>query len=258
MSGLLPSLSRAAISHDPAQRAGGASSQLHGGNRARISVTADGRRPSRGNAERYDARRDAWLELLVDGLTFDLLGLAPGPALDTPAISHLFSVPTDLDLGAMDAIGLFPGPHLCGGANSLPVVRTMLALASDMAEALGAVRAVVWSPASSAIAPAFFRKIVASWLRGGPFPAMGVVSYAVDGEGGLQSEGLAFFNGQELALSPALSDDRIAATRLAARLVHELVASGAITEDTVFATEDGGQIMLSPDTAGRTIRVTGM
>ena len=37
------------------------------------------------------AQDEVWLELLRDGLTFDLRGLAPGPCPGVPPITHRFA-----------------------------------------------------------------------------------------------------------------------------------------------------------------------
>ena len=72
-------------------------------------------------AELSQASRDTdWLELLLDGLTFDLRGLAPGPAMVAPEVAYRFSCDVDC-LADAEAVSLRPGPHIAAGAHSLPV-----------------------------------------------------------------------------------------------------------------------------------------
>ena len=71
-------------------------------------------------------------ELLLDGLTFDLVGLPPGPALPTPGIDYHFNCEA-AGLDRTEAFGLFPGPHIASGLHSLPVLRTLLRLGAALA-----------------------------------------------------------------------------------------------------------------------------
>lgn len=215
--------SRLIVSHDPL-----------GGQAQTVSL---------GGTQGNDA--NAWLELLQDGLTFDLLGLAGGPALLPDAIDHRLGCAESLDGGEFEAIGLFPGPHLSEGASSLPVLRTMLSAARTLIEALDGCVAVYWSPARSAIATGFFVRMVEEWLEGGPFPAMGLVGYRFDPSGALETDGLDFLIGRELRVDPSLCADRIAVTRMAARIVHVLVGSQLPVDSMPFAFE-GRELRLVP------------
>lgn len=195
-----------------------------------------------------------WLELLTDGLTFDVLGLSPDPAIAVPTIRHHVASTAE-DVTECEAIGVFPGPHIAHGAHALPVVRAMLRLGAALVRELGTVQAVSWPPAGSSIAPEFFSSSVEAWLKGGPFPALGLVGIVFDDEGRLRSDGLSFFTGAELELSEELSQDRLAATRLFVRLVHELVGSDVPEEAVQVTTEDAGMLTLEPDPRERLIRV---
>ena len=53
-------------------------------------------------------------------------------------------------------------------------------------------------PARTAIEPELFVRSVDAWLGGGAFPALGLVALTDTPEGGLISEGLTFFAGQEI------------------------------------------------------------
>ena len=171
---------------------------------------------------------DNWVELLRDGLTFDLIGLKPGPAVDKAEVRHRFgSVSANVE-DATEAIGLYPGPHLEKGAHTLPVLRTLLGIAADLATAFDSVRAVIFAPSGCVLAPDLFIKLVADWQDGGPFPSPGLVGFAFNSERELRTDGLAFVIGRELALDPYLAGDRVEGARLASRLVDVLVGQGSI------------------------------
>lgn len=226
----------AAITHDPAEHPPGSS----------LDGEGDGRRPGE------------WLELLQSGMTFDLLGLSPGPSVASPAIAHRLACDAHFDPADHEAIALVPGPHLADGANSLPIVRAMLDLACGIARRIVGVRTICWSPARSAVAMPMFCQSVEQWLGGGPFPALGLTSFSLDERGAMRSEGLAHFLGQELSIAPELASDRIAATRLGARLVHDLVARGRLESPREFIAEDGLGFLLSPSENASQIEVRRM
>lgn len=201
------------------------------------------------------SRSGDWLEVLHWGMTFDCLGLAPGPAVAVPDVVQRLNLPVDLETGSLDALVLVPGPHLADAANSLPVVRSMLDIAATLTDTLDAVQAVCWSPAKSAIAPSFFSGAVRNWIDGGPFPALGLTGLSMSEAGTLETTGLNWFIGQELVLDHALSEDRVAATRLIVRLVHELVANGPVRDIAELQIDRDQRVLLQPMPGGR-IEVT--
>ncbi len=192
------------------------------------------------------ANSAGWAELLRDGLTFDVCGLAPGPAIAFPDITSR----VDLDEGAsadhMEAIAVLPGPHLTSSARSLPVVRGMLALSCDLVRHFDDLLAVSWSPSQTAIGRRFFESVTTAWLKGGAFPALGLTAFSGTPDGAVQSLGLAFWTGQELRIEPPISHDKVAATRLGTRLVNRLVLAGMVTADERILGPDGTPLVLRP------------
>ncbi|MBI1403763.1 MAG: hypothetical protein GC147_11185 [Porphyrobacter sp.] len=241
---LLEFLSRqhaVSLSHDPAGEAGDG------------LVAAEYDAP---HANGANAACDAmWLELLRDGLTYDLRGLAPGPACDTPDIAHRFDFAADPSHAALQPLDLRPGPHLSGGERSMPVLRGMLALARDLSLHFAEMQAVYWGPSRSAIGRRFFESVVTAWLEGGAFPALGLTAFEETAEGALQSVGLAFWIGQELRIEPPLSTDRVAATRLGVRLVNHLVIIGGIAGSERIVAPDGMRLVMEAGPGSTVVRV---
>jgi hypothetical protein len=194
-----------------------------------------------------------WLEVVVDGLTFDLLGLSPGRGLLAPAPRHCFGL-TATSLEGCEAIGLAPGPHLAGAANAMPVVRTLLRLASALASQWDAALGTLWRPADSAMRRDLFVTVIDGWLAGSAFPALGLTGVAERRGGLLASDGLAFFTGQELVLDATLSADRPAATRLLVRLVDHLVDQAPLEGERRISLDGGGGLRLAG--AGSVINVS--
>lgn len=185
-----------------------------------------------------------WLELLTGGLTFDLTGLAPGPASAFPTFAHRFDLPILPLASDHEVLTLRPGPHLAAGPGSLPVNRAMLGLACDLVRHFADLVAVAWPASASVIGRRYFESVTSAWLDGGPFPALGLTAFIETPDGALQSTGLGFWIGQELRIEPPLSADRVAATRLGVRLVNHLVLIGGLTADDRITAPDGTRLVL--------------
>ena len=196
-----------------------------------------------------------WVELLSEGLTFDLSGLAPGPASAFPAFTHRFDLPALPTSDACEAVVLRPGPHLAEAAGSMPVMRGLLALGCDIVRQFDDLVAVGWGPAGTLIGPRFFESVTSAWLDGGPFPALGLAAFAEMPDGALESVGLAFWTGQELRIEPSLSADRVAATRLGIRLANHLVIIGGLADDDRIVAPDGTRLVLRPSRSRAVISV---
>ena len=220
-----------AVSFDPAAEQAGGESGPHGGD--------DGQQ---------------WLELLANGLTFDLVGLAPGECAPPPPLAHRFAIAETLDPAGLEAVTLRPGPHLAGGHAMIPVVRSLAWLAALLAQLEG-VAAIAWHPARSWCGPGYFREGVLRWVEGGVFPGLGLAALAVTADGGMQSEGLALFIGQELRLEPELAADRAEGAKIAVRLLDFLVEGGPLTSPRRVTGPDGLALRLEPSANGRFVRV---
>ncbi len=216
----------------------------HGG---QLAVSHDPRSAGSSNASQ------GWLEVIVDGMTFDFCGLRPGPCIDAVAADYHYDIDQDVP-GRMAALPILPGPHLTGAERSLPVIRGMVQVARTLCDAPGLL-GVAWSPSSSLMSISYFRTVVDAWLVGGPFPALGLTSLKPAFDGGLQSEGLAYFIGRELRIEPDVTTDRVAATRIATRLINTLVESGSIESTMSVTGPDGERLSLAPSANGKFLRL---
>ena len=199
------------------------------------------------------APNEGWAEALVTGLSFDVAGLTPAEPMPVPDVANRVGIEAAA-LEGLEAIAIRPGPHLAGGENMLPVVRAALTLAKALAEQ-GEAQAVVWLPARTAMRPSLFAAMVEEWLSGGAFPAIGLTALIADAEGGVTSEGLGFFIGQEIAVVPASGVSAADTAKLAARLVHELIDRGPLSSPTQFSGISGGPVLAEPSADGRTLVV---
>ena len=197
---------------------------------------------------------EGWLELLANGLTFDLNGLAPDPPGEAARCVHRYGFPADPGLDLAEAITLRPGAHLAGGGNLMPVVRSMAAIAAALAHLPG-VTGVVWHPARCVMEPAYFARIVAGWLGGGPFPALGLTALVLEQDGGIRSDGLAFFTGQELRIDPIVARNPATAGKIAIRLIHSLISGWSVQTSAEIAGPDGQRLGVEPVDNGRVLRI---
>lgn len=199
-------------------------------------------------------RAEGWVEVLASGLTFDLAGLEPGPALAPPDARHFFGLPRDSDGFVFEAIALFPGPHLVGAGALIPVVRTMAAIVSTLAIKLGAL-AVCWEPAGSWMDVQYFSRIIAGWSAGGAFPALGLTGIERTQDGGVESDGLAFFIGQELRIESRRGEAAAETVKLATRVIDHLINKGAIFEREALVGPGGEPLMAEPSPDGKFLQV---
>ena len=188
-----------------------------------------------------------WLELLRDGLTFDLAGLAPGPGIAAPPIANWYGMAD----AAQDcsAISLSAGPHLEGAQHLLPVVRVAAALLAEFAEVPG-VRAISWFPAGCASEPQWFAKAVRAWIAGGPFPALALSAIERAGDGAFLSRGLAFLIGAEFRLTGCSQLPCNEAARIAIRLTDWLVAHGVPALSREVTLDGAGVVWIAPQRDG--------
>ncbi|ANY20591.1 hypothetical protein A6F68_02089 [Tsuneonella dongtanensis] len=194
-------------------------------------------------------------ELLRDGMTFDIVGLQPADAPDTPPFRHRYGLAAGFEDGSTEPVYIAPGPHISAGAHSMPVVRTMSAIVSALVGSLPGVQAVAWPPASAIVGAEFFTSSVETWIAGGAFPSLGLTAFADDLEGGIISEGLSWFTGQELRLANDIAKDRAGSVRLGVRLVNQLVLQGKVTTNEFIVAPDGGRLALEPTRDGKVVRV---
>lgn len=197
---------------------------------------------------------EGWLELLANGLTFELTGLAPTGASEMPLCQHSFGLSEDIKDLELEAITLAPGPHLAGGASMVPVARAIAHLAACLTE-LGDTKAVAWHAAGMLSEPDFFHSGVLGWIAGGAFPGLGLTALVTSPDGSLKSEGLALFTGQELLVPADASEDTSDAAKIALRLINWLVGHGRIDREFRFIGPSGELIRLEPVQQGRIVLV---
>jgi hypothetical protein len=192
------------------------------------------------------------VELLRDGLTFDLSGLAPQDAEAAPPPRHRIGLGPAADLTGCEILTLRPGTHIAAAAHLLPVVRVAGALLLELAQLPGVI-AVSWRPAANAVSPEWFAKAVGAWLGGGPFAAFAMASLARAGSG-VRSEGLAFLTGQELQLElPGEGSAGAAEMGVAVRLLDWLVAHGKVQDAREIELVGAGRYTLAPGPTGEVI-----
>lgn len=185
---------------------------------------------------------EGWAEVLRDGLTFDLRGLAGGKSMPVPVIDHAVG----FDIGQCEglaALQICPGPHIAGAQRLLPVIRVAAALAVSLAKIVQP-RAICWIPARNAVAPELFNQAVQPWFEGGPFPAFALASLQRSADGAIATTGLKFLIGQEFSLvgDAGTSPEQLA--RVAVRLIDWLVAHGPVIQATQAILAGTGAVFL--------------
>ncbi len=188
-------------------------------------------------------------ELLRDGLTFDLAGLAGGEALASPEAVHRVALPPQFSLAGREAAWFMVGPHLAGAENLSPVLRVAAGILRHLT-GLDGVQAIVWRPARIVMSPAWFVEAVDLWLAGGPFPALALTALARMPDS-LRSEGLAFLIGQEFTLWAREGGLSREDSRAAVRLTDWLFAHGRVDTAREAVLPGVGAVWLEPDGPNR-------
>lgn len=194
-----------------------------------------------------------WAEVLITGLTFEVSGLAPGPSEPVPPVAHRFGLKDNQPGAAIEAVIVRPGPHLAGAAAMLPVVRGCSALAAALAGHTRAT-AVVWIPARSVMSVDYFASMIADWLGGGAFPALGLTAL-VAGLSGIESEGLGFFTGQELEVLADSTGAPGRTARTAIRMIDLLVNHGRLAGPMGLTGPEGEPLWAEPVDGGHKVCV---
>ena len=173
----------------------------------------------------YPEPEEGWAEVLVNGLTFDLAGLAPFKPGSYPEPSTHFG--TKQETGALEAITIVPGDHIRTSMPVMPLVRAMTALIANLSLPLEA-KGVLWAPARTLMEPGYFARVIMNWQSGGVFPALGLTAIDHCEDGSAVTSGLSYFIGQEALIQSGPGEDRAATAKLAIRVVDYLVANGPV------------------------------
>jgi len=197
---------------------------------------------------------EGWLELLASGLTFDLRGLAPAGAASVPDPRHRFGLSSGEPLQGLEAVSIVPSVHVASGAAMMPVVRVLVGIA-ELFCAISDIRAVSWNPSASWMEPGYFVRLIRAWLSGGAFPGLGLTGIGRDSDGGVKSEGLAYFTGQELRVEPLAGETPADAVKVAVRTIDLLVRHGRVVSTFNLTGPDGEAMQIIPDPGGRLLRL---
>ncbi len=199
--------------------------------------------------------KSGWLELLFEGLTFDLRHIDAPRSVSAGDFEHQLDVSPAAMADKHQALLLLPGPHLAGGQSQMPIFRAQMALAAALGRALDGVAAFAWIEARSIVGRDRFVTMIERWLKGGEVPVPGLISLKEDVDGGIKSVGLKFFTGQELRIEPDHFGDASQHSRLAARLANQLVFSGPVASTEQVTGPDGYPLRLEPSTNGKFVRI---
>ncbi|MCR2833986.1 hypothetical protein [Parerythrobacter lacustris] len=196
----------------------------------------------------------AGVELQSGSLTFDLMGLADGPAAKPPIWRSMLGCGHEDGLADHESVVLRLGPHVAAGHSVLPIVRGWMECGQILGAALPQCRAFVWPPAMLAVGAEVFRASIRQWVDRSAFPTLSLIAFNRSLDGAIQSTGLAHFTGQELRLEPPLPWNAEEAVPVAAILAGHLALAGRLEKVEAVTAPDGGQIRLEPSANGRFVR----
>ncbi|RDS77912.1 hypothetical protein DL238_10095 [Alteriqipengyuania lutimaris] len=192
------------------------------------------------------------LSLQRAGLSFDLLGLAPGAPVPVPQMGADVVAQASVLPSRTEASVLRPGPHIAAGTGDLTILREWFGLAHGLALSFdGSV--LCWAPGAVILGVKRFGDCLDAWDARGDVPVALLASFRRTLDGALQSQGLAFFTGQEFRIEPQLiRGDEDALARL---LFRHLFYAGRQEESGQLAAPDGVALRLEPSENRRFVRV---
>ena len=214
-------------------------------------VDADGPELVNGRGHEHIAVPDG-ISLQRSGLAFDLVGLAPGPAIPVPEMQALDSEGDPIAPSRAQAASLRLGPHICAGKHSLAVLREWFAMAHGLAQRFDALM-VCWVPGGVAIPIDRLGSHLAQWDARGQVPVGLLASFRRTLDGAFQSHGLQYFTGQEFRIEAALAGSQD--EPLARLLFAHLFFAGRQDETGQLTAPDGHALRLEPSRNGRYVRV---
>jgi hypothetical protein len=155
-----------------------------------------------------------------------------------PDATQLSDVFSNVDISAVRC-GLEIGydPMFTKGRKVLPTEIAPLSEAAALGGALQA-SAVVWRPQNIVTQFKYFDDRVDSWTLGDTFPILATISFDVGDMGRINTRGLAWFAGQEIAFSSSHLSARESLRRIG-RFADDILTNGPMTVDATF---DGMQI----------------
>lgn len=189
------------------------------------------------------------IELLINGLTFDLAGLGSGAAANTPDERHRYGTIADYPKQSLEAITLTPAHHIASGFAMIPVIQAMAGLAAHFARMLEVV-AVCWHPAQTWMEPQYYAQVALNWISGGPFPALGLTALQ-ENSAGFRTEGLGFFVGQELQVDVPAGQSKRDAAKLAVRLIDRAICEGRFAGNGTIDGPDAQPLQIEVSDSGR-------
>ena len=186
------------------------------------------------------------------GLGFDLVGLAPGPAIPVPDVGDGDVVERAARRSGTHACALRLGPHIESGRHSLAILRTWFHLGHAIAAAFGA-PALCWAPGGVVMECEKVAAHLAAWDARSDVPVNLLATFRPTLDGAIQSRGLAYFTGQEFRLEPALLRGNEAS--LARLIFAHLFYAGPQLASGQLAAPDGCALRLQPSGNRRFLRV---
>lgn len=138
------------------------------------------------------------------------------------------------------------GPAVPGGGRVPAIVKVLMRLGEVLGELFEA-KAVFWWPASILSGFAYYTEAVNQYAEDAAFPALVCVGYDTSKTDLVQTNGLAWLCGQELAFEHAPVTLHTA-MRYVVRLVHDLATQGCINHVTEVQGMMAGEVVfLTPD-----------
>ncbi|WP_147395495.1 hypothetical protein [Altericroceibacterium spongiae] len=194
------------------------------------------------------------ISFVLPGLFLELTGIRPGNMAIVPRPLRMPDKFSEFRFSDVETLSLSMPFEAKQSRLWSSINLTFAKLLSDFTHLPG-VEAVQWHPARSLCLPDIFQRSIESWERGKDFLGQELISAAPMADGGIQTEGLWLFAGQEVRIEPELVEPKRGNSELALHLAQYFAHNGPLTKPMRFKSPLSGYLRAEPSSNGRFIRV---
>ncbi|MXP25081.1 hypothetical protein GRI39_03345 [Altererythrobacter indicus] len=188
------------------------------------------------------------------GFQFELNGLSPGRPAFVPRETRNARIGVEFRSGEFESVELSLWVAKNVEFRLANPVRALTHVAAELSE-LPDARAVQWNRSKNLCQTERFRNAIRKWPKRDALPSEGLISICRMPDGGLQTDGLHLFSGQEVRLEPEVAEAVTESHQIALSIAQRFAREGALAAPMRIKNPFGGHLRIEPSENKRFIRV---